>query len=309
MCPWCLTTRHGGPDRRTWGVEWRARPAWRVGPGCGRGPSEPAGRRGERVVGEGARAHRMSQPGLLAALRRVGRRSSVRDQVDGAAPSRCATTSRTAQARAIVASAGSTTSGIPSGRGASCGLGVPRGHRDVVGIDHALVRVDAPQARGHPGYDERADHGTPVHQAYDDMAGASPEQRVESFPGELADPERDHRVRLVQLGGRVDTGGPEQLVDRGQTGAGDPAEHGDLPPGQAPTRGPRTRQPCRSSCSSTRAVRGTVVEWSSLEEERERPQHHVGARQHDPAAVVQPDLDAVEPAPDHAESGSELGPR
>ena len=178
----------------------------------------------------------------------------------------------------------------------------------MVGIDQALVRVDAPQARGLPGYDERADHGTPVHQPYDDMAGASTEQRVESFPGKLADPERDHRVRLVQLGGGVDTGGLEQLVDRGQTGAGDPTEHGDLPPGQARPR------PTHEAAVPVELLEhprrgGTVVDRSSLEEERERPQHHVGARQHDAAAVVQPDLDAVEPSPDHAESGSELGPR
>ncbi len=53
---------------------------------------------------------------------------------------------------------------------------------------------------------------------------------------------------------------------------------------------------------------GTVVDRSSLEEERERPQHLVRAGQHDPAVVVQPDLDAVQAAPDNAEPGSELGP-
>ena len=169
----------------------------------------------------------------------------------------------------------------------------------MVGIEHALVRIDAPQAGGLTGYDERADDCTPVHQPYDDMAGVAPEQWIEPLSGKLTEGGDDHRVRLARLRGDLDTGGAEQLLDVGQARSGDPAEHGDLPAGAARARcaGKATVpvQLGNHPCSE-----GILLEGLSLEEPGEGALDTLGARKNDTAAVVQPDLEAVEAAPDHA---------
>jgi len=187
------------------------------------------------------------------------------------------------------------------------GPDVARGDRDMVRIEHALVRIDAPQAGGLAGYDERADHSAPVDQPYDDMAGVAPEQRIEPLSGKLTEGGDDHRVRLARLGGDVDTGGAEELLDVGQARSGDPAEHGDLPADAARVR-PVGKAAVPVQLGNHPRSERIVLEGLSLEEEGEGALDSLGARQDDAAAVVQPDLEAVEAAPDDAQPGSEVWP-
>ena len=51
-----------------------------------------------------------------------------------------------------------------------------------------------------------------------------------------------------------------------------------------------------------------LLEGLSLEEQGESALDPLSARKNDATAVVQPDLEAVEAAPDHAQPGSEVWP-
>ena len=59
-------------------------------------------------------------------------------------------------------------------------------HGHVVGVPEALVGVDAAQARGLAGHDERPHHRPRVDEAYDEMGSAVAHQRVELLAGELS---------------------------------------------------------------------------------------------------------------------------
>jgi len=107
------------------------------------------------------------------------------------------------------------TVGSRTGRGAD----VAGGDLDMGGIPHAQVSIDAAQAGSRSGYDERADDGTPVHQTYDDMAGAGAHQRVQSIPGQLAAAEHHHDVGIAPPRQEGHAPGAEQLTQVGEPGA------------------------------------------------------------------------------------------
>jgi len=262
---------------------------------------------GECVVGPTTGAHRVSQPGVLTPLGRVRAQEQGLRPGRGLSPVEVHDHVAHGPGKGDRGHCGIDEVGEPVGSRTHGGLDVARGDRHVMGIEHALVRIDAPQAGGLAGYDERADDCTPVHQPYDDMAGVAPEQWIEPLSGKLTEGGDDHRVRLARLGGDLDTGGPEELLDVGQAGSGDPADHGDLPADAARAR-PTGKATVPVQLGNHPRREGILLEWLSLEEQGEGALDPLGARQNDAAAVVQPDLEVVEAAPDHAQPGGEVWP-
>ena len=192
--------------------------------------------------------------------------------------------------RPAVASTGSATSGTPSARGPRGRADVAAGDGHVIGVADGLVGVDAAQAGGESGDDERADQGGPVDQPYDDVAGAAADQRVEAG----RDPARRGRRPARRRSRRPVRQGSRRPGEQGQCRGNAPPNTETRPRRSGATRSGRRRPGIRAGA----AVQGLGTLASGVEGRRSSRAARVcstaGVRGSSAApGVVQPDLQVV----------------
>ena len=156
-----------------------------------------------------------------------------------------------------------------AGRARRAHVAVGDGH--VVGVRDAAVGVDAAQAGRDAGDDERADEGGAVDEAYDEMAGAAPDERVEPVAVHLAHAADQGHVGIRRAAPTTRTPArarrslaPGEVTDQGHPALG----AGDARVGNGRPRA--TRQPCSRRVVEGREALRSRVDGTTVEQGGQR---------------------------------------